>query len=317
MFQLAGLQLFYMGCLGLGFAYLTGSLALSGIGARSGGRGGGMKGGARINARVAGARAGAHGARGGVPSAQAVARGGVTGKVPLTPSVRTSGVKLRTVKVPPAGKAPAARVQSQASKVQAPTKAQTPAKVQTSTKVQSQQGAKVKAVAPSDLTDAVSGSLESVSSSKSNSTPLFENVYLAFLSVFNPMFLSLFLFSFGAAGLVFERAFRITEDLGMGLACIAAIVIAFQLQNFMGWFSAKLECSTVESVQDALGSVGEVTVTIPEGKFGEITLVVGLTRSNYPAKAFDPAVSIKKRTQIFVVELEQGIAIVDVLEPES
>lgn len=222
----------------------------------------------------------------------------MAGKIPITPSVRTPGVKVQTpAKVPANGKV------------------QTPAKVQT--KIKSSAKAKSPSEVSSDFTDPVSGSLESVSSSKSNDTALFENVYLAFLSVFNPMFLSLFLFSFGAAGLVLERAFRVTEDLGMALACIAAIVIAFQLQNFMGWFSAKLECSTVESVNDALGSIADVTVTIPKEKFGEIILVVGQTRTNYPAKAYDPDVSIKSGTKVFVVELENGIAIVDVLEPES
>lgn len=287
MFQLAGFQVFYMSCMGLGFVYLAGSLALSGIGGRGGGRGGGAKagvrgGGAKIAARGGGAKVGTQG-------------GGTRG------GTKASGARINSPAKINAQGGPKAAVRGSGSKV-------------TSGKVPARGG---KSSAPkADLTDAVSGSLESVSS-KTTDSHLFENVYLAFLGVFNPMFLSLFLFGFGASGLVIERALRITEDLGMAVAAAAALFIAFQLQNFMGWFSAKLECSTVESVDDNLGSTGEVTITIPQGKFGEITLVVGLTKTNYPAKAYDPDLTIKKGTQVFVVELEQGIAIVDVLEPDS
>lgn len=70
------------------------------------------------------------------------------------------------------------------------------------------------------------------------------------------------------------------------------------------WFSNRLNSSgSVFKINDALGATAEVILSIPCGGTGEVVLVLGKTRKNYPAKASNPELSFERGAKVRIVDI--------------
>ena len=70
------------------------------------------------------------------------------------------------------------------------------------------------------------------------------------------------------------------------------------------WFSGRVNSSgNVFKISDALGASAEVLLSIPVGGTGEVVVVLGKTRKNYPAKALNPEQSFERGAKVRIVDI--------------
>lgn len=142
-----------------------------------------------------------------------------------------------------------------------------------------------------------------------------EQAYFLLMGILNPMSISMAVFFFGASGLAILRYMPgFTPSLTYLPAATGAVLGTAVLQGALGWFADRLENSSTNSLADAIGTTGEVTVSIPVGKTGEVLFVLGQGRKNYSAKSFDPQKEIKRGTRVLIVNLENNVVYVDPIE---
>lgn len=79
---------------------------------------------------------------------------------------------------------------------------------------------------------------------------------------------------------------------------------ANQLLDVIGWLGNKLNSSgNVYRIEDALGATAEVSLSIPVGGTGEVTLVIGQSRKSYPAKAFCADLEFARGTKVRIADI--------------
>lgn len=141
-----------------------------------------------------------------------------------------------------------------------------------------------------------------------------QNFYFLLLRLFSPLRLSLFLFFFGASGIL---ALQILPALSF-ISLIPAIVIAVLFTNFL--FSAmsailsRLNSSTNFQDQNLIGTVGELTLSVGPTSTGEITISGKNGRHSGPAKPFKDGQEIKKLSKVIVSDYRDGIFYVEPFE---
>lgn len=138
------------------------------------------------------------------------------------------------------------------------------------------------------------------------------------LKIFSPMRIALWLFIFGAGGIMLLRAFPM---LG-GLSTILAAVIAFDLSNrvlrLIGRLIRKMQRGEAHRKEDAIGASGTLTVPITDGGVGEVTFVQGGMRVSGPARAVSsvPSASLSKSSRVVISDFRDGVFFVELVEEE-
>jgi membrane protein implicated in regulation of membrane protease activity len=119
--------------------------------------------------------------------------------------------------------------------------------------------------------------------------------------------ITMFLSGFGAGGLVgtgmgLSEPFTLIPAFGFG---IVAGVVTWQFLRFF----YREQASTSIQPTDYIGLIGRVTVSIPEGRLGQVALEVKLQKRNMPARSEDGS-PIPTQTQVQVVSMEGGTLVV-------
>jgi hypothetical protein len=303
MFQTIAIQQLYMGCFGLGFFFCTASLFLSGGRVKGASRAGTGRGGqVRLSTRGGGTRSGS----GSHAGAKSVRRGNAK-----TGTATKSGGARGAAKVSGRAQAKVAGGRS-ATKVPG-------VKGGASARGNSKTG-------DAHLAETHGMHLPHVSS---HGEPLGETyvnchdtaleseidykdqVFFFLMGILNPMSIAMSIFLFGASGLVILNYFpNMTKD-SLIPAGFAALVLTMLFQNLLGMFAAKVENSALHILDDAIGSIGEITVPIPQGKTGEVMFVLGEGRKNYSAKCLNADKDIKRGTKVVIIDLEDSLALVE------
>lgn len=130
------------------------------------------------------------------------------------------------------------------------------------------------------------------------------------LTFLNPTVISVFLALFGGLGIIFWRALPIPIEWTVPIAATSALVGTRTLLNMLGFMMSRLFCSTTYKMESIIGSRGEVTVGINNGRVGEIIYRVGVRRYTASAKATDPARTFKRDDDVIIDDLVDDIAMV-------
>ena len=79
---------------------------------------------------------------------------------------------------------------------------------------------------------------------------------------------------------------------------------ANEIMDIVGWLGNKLNSNgSVFKIEDARGCIAEVCMTIPAGGVGEVTVILGQTRKNFPARAKLAMQEFKTGTKVKVADV--------------
>lgn len=89
---------------------------------------------------------------------------------------------------------------------------------------------------------------------------------------------------------------------------------ANQVLDVIAWLGKKLNSSgNVFRIEDARGATAEVSIPIPRGGIGEITVIVGQTRKNYSAKAVSAEAEYGRGAKVRIADVAISTVYVDAL----
>ncbi len=135
--------------------------------------------------------------------------------------------------------------------------------------------------------------------------------FFTMMQFLNPMRASLILFLFGFCGLAILRTVPIIGD----LSCIPAGIVAYFSSNiFLGLLGkaiGKLERTESYRKEDAIGTVGQLSVPILPGATGEITFVSAGGKTAAPAKAMSTVTQISKMSKVIISDIRDGVYYVE------
>lgn len=141
-----------------------------------------------------------------------------------------------------------------------------------------------------------------------------ETLFLKVLGLFSPTKISMFLFFFGAFGIVF---LNLMPQLGF-LTLLPAIVLGYGfgriLLNLFSAFVSRLHSSTNFKQESLIGEQAVLTLSIEPGSLGEVMVA---KRGASPARAKDPSIAIKNRSKVIICDRKDGVFIVEPLKDEE
>jgi membrane protein implicated in regulation of membrane protease activity len=112
--------------------------------------------------------------------------------------------------------------------------------------------------------------------------------------------------SFGGAGILLSRLTSLgivaTAALSFVVALIVSVAVFFLYVKPM----KEAENSTGFSIQDLIGKIGVVIVTVPATGCGEVMIRIGAGNTNQIAASFDKK-EIKSGTRVVVAEVRDGV----------
>ncbi|MBX9690634.1 MAG: hypothetical protein K2X27_28220, partial [Candidatus Obscuribacterales bacterium] len=139
-------------------------------------------------------------------------------------------------------------------------------------------------------------------------------LYLKILELLSPTKLACFLFLFGALGTL------CLKFLPGYLSAIPALVLGWILANLffkmLGAMFSRMDSSSNFSKESLIGAQGELTLSIQDGGLGEVLIQTGTSRYPATAKAAKPEQNIKKLTKVIVVDIKDGIFLVEPFEDD-
>lgn len=127
------------------------------------------------------------------------------------------------------------------------------------------------------------------------------------LPLLSPLVLACFLASFGGSGLLYQKLFGDTLWLHAPLAAGTSLLSGFAIAWGIWKLTSVFNSSRVARVTDALGTLAEVSVTIPKEGMGEIAYVSGNTRQTLSARSADGR-EFKQGTSVRVLGIDHGVA---------
>jgi hypothetical protein len=142
------------------------------------------------------------------------------------------------------------------------------------------------------------------------------NIYFTLLRVFSPMSISVFIGFFGVVGMCFRAMVPGISFLSLIPAVIAGIVAINVMNAIMTWATAKLTASSLVSEQQSIGQIAEVNTPIKDGRTGEVTYVVGLTRFNAPAKPATDGVDFERGSRVVIVDRSGPVVLVEAIKDD-
>lgn len=104
-------------------------------------------------------------------------------------------------------------------------------------------------------------------------------------SVFSGRIIASFLTAFGVGGVI-ARYYGLSHPVSSGLGFVAGVVMAAIVYEFAKLLYSQQASSEVR-MTSLIGQTGEVTIGIPEGGVGQVTLTVGGERSVHIARQAD------------------------------
>lgn len=127
----------------------------------------------------------------------------------------------------------------------------------------------------------------------------------------NPMRLALITFGFGFFGYVFLKTLPFLGALTILPAVVVAIGSSNLFLGLLGKFVGRLEKSDSYRKEDAIGTVGQLTVPIFPGATGEVTFVSSGGKTAAPAKAMSADSHINKLAKVIIADVRDGVYFVE------
>lgn len=138
-----------------------------------------------------------------------------------------------------------------------------------------------------------------------------KNLYFTLLSIFSPMSISIFIGFFGVTGITVRSALPWLGPLTLIPAILAGVVATNVMKAVLAWATRKLSASSLTSVQQAIGQIAEVNTPMKEGRLGEVSYVIGLTRFNSAARPAKEGREIARGAKVIIVETDGSVVLVE------
>ncbi len=138
-----------------------------------------------------------------------------------------------------------------------------------------------------------------------------KNLYFTLLSIFSPMTISIFIGFFGATGIAIRSFVPWMGPFTLIPAILAGVVAVNLMKAILGWATSKLTASSLTSSQQAIGQIAEVNTPIKDGRLGEVSYVIGLTRFNAAARPAKEGGEIARGTKVIIVETDGPVVLVE------
>lgn len=118
------------------------------------------------------------------------------------------------------------------------------------------------------------------------------------------------LFSFGAiffgSGLFFELKTDLVSWLVILISIVISVILVSLLHVFIFAPIKKAEQSTAYSINDYVGKIGTLTVSIPQDGLGQVSIQDVMGYQSYPAKTKDGS-AMDEATEVRVIRVEDGV----------
>ncbi|MFA6211134.1 MAG: NfeD family protein [Candidatus Obscuribacterales bacterium] len=138
-----------------------------------------------------------------------------------------------------------------------------------------------------------------------------KNLYFTLLSIFSPMTISIFIGFFGATGIAVRSFLPWMGPFTLIPAVLAGVVAVNLMKAILGWATSKLTASSLTSSQQAIGQIAEVNTPIKDGRLGEVSYVIGLTRFNAAARPAKVGSEISRGAKVIIVETDGPVVLVE------
>lgn len=138
-----------------------------------------------------------------------------------------------------------------------------------------------------------------------------KNLYFTLLSIFSPMTISIFIGFFGATGITVRSFLPWMGPFTLIPAVLAGVVAVNLMKAILGWATSKLTASSLTSSQQAIGQIAEVNTPIKDGRLGEVSYVIGLTRFNAAARPAKVGSEISRGAKVIIVETDGPVVLVE------
>ncbi|MDP3510933.1 MAG: NfeD family protein [Candidatus Melainabacteria bacterium] len=138
-----------------------------------------------------------------------------------------------------------------------------------------------------------------------------KNLYFTLLSIFSPMSISIFIGFFGVTGIAVRSALPWMGPFTLIPAILAGVVATNIMKAVLAWATRKLSASSLISAQQAIGQIAEVNTPIKEGRLGEVSYVIGLTRFNSAARTAKEGCEISRGSKVIIVETDGSVVLVE------
>lgn len=140
--------------------------------------------------------------------------------------------------------------------------------------------------------------------------------YFKLLGLFSPTKLTIFLFFFGAAGVVTLHFFPLLGHLTLISSAIIGHFLSRLLLDSLGRFVSGLHSSTNFKQDSLIGSAADLILSIEPGTTGEIIVKTRGSRHSAPARAKNPEQSIKNLSKVIIADYKDGVFLVEPLPEE-
>jgi membrane protein implicated in regulation of membrane protease activity len=126
-------------------------------------------------------------------------------------------------------------------------------------------------------------------------------------SPFSLRTVAMFAVGFGAGGLI-GKGLGLSDALSLVLASGVALVTASVMWLFLRFLYGEQGSTSIQA-PDYVGLVGRVIIAIPQGRPGQVALIVKGQRMNVPARSEDGS-PIPAHTEVEVLGMEGGMVVV-------
>ncbi|MGC4115462.1 MAG: hypothetical protein QM765_12830 [Myxococcales bacterium] len=129
------------------------------------------------------------------------------------------------------------------------------------------------------------------------------------LPIFSPLVIACFLAAFGGSGMLYRQLFGDNPWLHAPLAAATSVALGFAIAFAIWKLTSTFNSARNARATDALGTMAEVSVTIPVEGVGEVAYVSGGTRQTISARSADGK-EYKQGSSVKVHRLKDGVAFV-------
>jgi len=135
-------------------------------------------------------------------------------------------------------------------------------------------------------------------------------------SPLSPTIISMFLASFGGAGIICLEIFHTNFITSLGVAILCGLGFGSITYYFFAWMFEKVQGGINVQIGDLIGKEAEIITAIPENGFGEIAYIAGGSRMTSPARTIDGS-PISSRSIVKIAKVVGSSFIVEKVSPSS
>ena len=129
------------------------------------------------------------------------------------------------------------------------------------------------------------------------------------LSPLSPITIATFITTFGGTGVIINSLTHLSPVLGLFISAVSGVALAGVVFLIYVRVLGAVQSSSEVRAGELVGQSAEVSVSIPEGKLGEIMLVARGTRVKSPARSVDGQ-PVPRGTRVEIVEEAGNVVIV-------